>query len=79
MNYHGINQESKSQSVSLAHMKRILVLLLLALFSTSVSAESYIITGQVTYSDNSPVGARDIAIDDAITTSIIARNTKESH
>ena len=63
MKFHGINQVSKSQSVSFGHMKRILVLLLLALFSTSVSAESYIITGQVTYSDNSPVGARDIAID----------------
>ena len=45
-------------------MKRILIPLFLCLaFSFSASAESYIITGQVTYSDNNPVSARDVKID----------------
>ena len=45
-------------------MKRILIpVVMVLLFSLQVSAESYIITGQVTYSDNTPVGSRDVSID----------------
>ena len=48
----------------LVAMKRILIPLFVCLvFSFSGSAESYIITGQVTYSDNNPVSARDVKID----------------